>query len=77
MKELKLRLRELREESKRSQEEMAKIIGCSQQTYSRYELHTTEIPLKKLIFLAGFYHTSTDYLLGITEQSEPYPDNVK
>ena len=44
MKELKLRFRELREESRRSQEEMAKIIGCSQQTYSRYELHTTEIP---------------------------------
>ena len=56
---------------------MAKTIGSSQQTYSRYELHTTEIPLKKLIFLAEFYHTSTDYLLGITEQRDPYPDNVK
>lgn len=41
------------------------------------QLHTTEIPLKKLIFLAGFYHTSTDYLLGITDQREPYPDNGK
>lgn len=77
MKELKLRLRELREESKRTQEEMAKNIGCSQQTYSRYELHTTELPLQKLIFLAEFYHTSTDYLLGITDCREPYPDNVK
>lgn len=77
MKELKLRLRELRESSKKNQEEMAKIIGCSQQTYSRYELQTSEIPLEKLVLLSEFYHTSTDYLLGITEQREPYPDNVK
>ena len=44
---------------------MAKKLGVSQQTYSRYESHTTEIPLKLLIALAEFYDTSTDYLLGI------------
>ena len=71
--DLNLRFRELRKESGRSQAEMAKILGCSQQTYSRYELHTTEIPLKSLIFLAEFYHTSTDYLLGITQQKNAYP----
>lgn len=75
MKKLKLRLRELREESGRSQAEMAKILKCSQQTYSRYELHTTEIPLRSLILLAEFYHTSTDYLLGINSHRES--NNVK
>ena len=47
---------------------MAKKLGVSQQTYSRYESHTTEIPLKLLIYLAELYGTSTDYLLDITNQ---------
>ncbi len=56
-----------------SQAAMAKLLKCSQQTYSRYESHTTEIPLESLIFLAEYYDTSTDYLLGITDQIKPYP----
>lgn len=56
-----------------SQSAMAKLLKCSQQTYSRYESHTTEIPLESLIFLAEYYDTSTDYLLGITDQIKPYP----
>lgn len=75
--ELRLRIRDLREDNDMSQAEMAKTLKCSQQTYSRYESHTTEIPLESLIFLAEFYNTSTDYLLGITNQKEPYPKNVK
>lgn len=75
---LNLRLRELREDNSMSQAEMAKLLGCSQQTYSRYESHTTEIPLESLIFLADYYDTSVDYLLGITNQNEPYlRNNVK
>lgn len=56
-----------------SQSAMAKLLKCSQQTYSRYESHTAEIPLESLIFLAEYYDTSTDYLLGITDQIKPYP----
>ena len=72
---LNLRLRELREDNSMSQAEMAKLLGCSQQTYSRYEYHNTEIPLKSLIFLADYYDTSVDFLLGITNHNEPYPKN--
>lgn len=74
---LRLRIRDLREDNDMSQAEMAKLLKCSQQTYSRYESHTTEIPLESLIFLAEYYKTSTDYLLGITNQKEPYPKNRK
>ena len=69
---MKLRLR-LREDRDMSQSAMAKLLKCSQQTYSRYESHTTEIPLESLLFLAEYYDTSTDYLLGITDQIKPYP----
>jgi len=70
---LHLRLRDLREDRDMSQAAMAKLLKCSQQTYSRYESHTTELPLESLIFLAEYYDTSTDYLLGITDQIKPYP----
>ncbi len=73
MAELHLRLRELRKKKELSQAEMAKMLDCSQQTYSRYESHTTEIPLEQLIRLAEYYDTSTDYLLGITNQRKAYP----
>lgn len=78
MLKLQLRLRDLREGNDMSQAEMAKLLGCSQQTYSRYESHITVIPLESLIFLADYYDTSVDYLLGITNHNEPYPrNNVK
>lgn len=63
-----LRFRELREERKRSQSEMAKILHISQQTYSRYESHKTEIPLEKLVYLAKFFDTSVDYLLRVEKE---------
>lgn len=78
MLKLQLRLRDLRENNGMSQAEMAKLLGYSQQTYSRYESHTTEIPLESLIFLADCYDTSVDYLLGITNHNGSYPrNNVK
>lgn len=71
--QLQLRIRDLREDNDMSQSEMAGLLHCSQQTYSRYESHTTEIPLEALIFLAEYYNTSVDYLLGITKEKKPYP----
>lgn len=71
--QLKLRIRDLREDNDKTQAEMAKFLNCSQQTYSRYESHTTEIPLESLIMLAEYYQTSVDYLLGITTIKDPYP----
>lgn len=70
--QLQLRLRDLREDNDMTQAAMANMLKCSQQTYSRYESHTTEIPLESLITLAEFYNTSIDYLLGITNVKEPY-----
>ena len=70
---LHLRIRDLREDRDMTQAQIAKLLNCSQQTYSRYESHTTEIPLESLIFLADFYDTSVDYLLGRTQCRQRYP----
>ena len=40
----------------------------SQTGYSKYETGENDIPPRVLIRLAGFYHTTTDYLLGISDR---------
>ena len=42
-------------------------------TYSQYENGQRQLPIGILIALARFYHTSTDYLLGLTDEQKPYP----
>ena len=67
------RIRELREDRDLTQKEMAAYLKCSQVSYSYYEIGTRSIPTEILIQLARYHHTSTDYLLGLTNRREPYP----
>ena len=71
--EMKLRLRDLREDRDLPQKTLADYLGVHQTTYSDYERGNLNIPLEVLIKLASFYHTSIDYLLGCTDRREPYP----
>ena len=71
------RLRDLREDCDLNQATMAKLLHVAQTTYSRYELGVIDIPTASLIALAHFYHTSTDYLLGMTDESTPYPPSKR
>lgn len=61
------RIRDLREDSDLTQREVAKILHCSQQVYSNYELGQRDIPTAVLIALARFYKTTTDYILGLSD----------
>lgn len=64
---MNLRIRDLREDMDLTQTQLAHILGCTQQTYSRYESGEIVIDIHSLIKLAEFYHTSIDYLVGITD----------
>ncbi|MCI8552631.1 MAG: helix-turn-helix transcriptional regulator [Lawsonibacter sp.] len=66
------RIRDLREDHDLFQKDIAAYLQCSQVSYSHYELGKRDIPTDVLIKLASFYHTSTDYLLGLTDVREPY-----
>lgn len=70
---MKLRIRDLREDQDLTQTQLAKFLGCTQQTYSRYESGEITIDIYNLVKLAEFYHTSSDYLLGLTNEITPYP----
>ena len=51
---------------------LAELLHVSQATYSRYESGGLDIPSGALIALARFYHTSIDYLVGLSDNPEPY-----
>lgn len=65
------RLRDLREDADLNQTQVAKFLGMSQTGYSKYETGENDIPTQVLIKLAGFYKTTTDYILGISERRDP------
>lgn len=67
------RIRELREDHDLTQTQIAKILNMSQTGYSQYEIGKNDIPTLILIKLSEYYHTSIDYLLGITDEIKPYP----
>ena len=62
--EYQRRLRGLREDHDKTQQEIADVLGTSQTMYARYERGANELPVRHLIKLAEYYHVSTDYLLG-------------
>ena len=69
---LRLELAEMRKSKNLTQAELAKILGCSQTTYSRYETGVTCVPVDVLIKLADFYQVSIDYITGRTNERKPY-----
>lgn len=67
------RLKDTREDKDLLQKQVAIVLEITRQQYGLYESGKRTIPLDKLIKLAEFYNTSTDYLLGITDETRPYP----
>lgn len=67
-----LRLKDIREDKDIKQEDVAKYLNCSQVCYSRYENGKRNIPLKTLCMLAQYFDTTTDYILGLTDN----PDKI-
>ena len=65
-------IKDLREDGDITQKEIAAYLHVSQNTYSQYENGQRQLPIECLIALAKFYNTSTDYILGLTEERKPY-----
>ena len=61
------RLKDLREDSDKSQREIAKIIGTSQSYYAQYENGKRAIPFDRAVILAKYYNVSLDYLAGLID----------
>lgn len=68
-----MKLKELRENKKLSQSDIAKIINVSQSNYAKYEREEIEPNIETLKALAEFYGVSLDYLCDF---NPPYSFNL-
>ncbi len=68
MKDYTERIRDLREDHDKTQQEIADYLGTTQQVYSRYEKGINELPIRHLIALCRYYNVSSDYILGLKEE---------
>lgn len=67
------RIRALREDSDRTQSEIAQLLKVGQRTYCDYELGKTRIPVDSLIILAKLYNVSMDYICDLSDVKGSFP----
>lgn len=65
---MKLRIKDMREDADLKQREVAEFLMCDQSLYSKYEREERPVPVEVIVKLAKFYHTTTDYLLGLSNE---------
>jgi len=70
---MKNRILDLRTDADLKQIDVANAIGITQRKYSYIETGTQQVTDEILTKLANFYNTSVDYLLGLTDDRDPYP----
>ncbi len=71
--QMNLRIRDLREDKDLKQRDIAEYLICDQSLYSKYERGERPLPLEYAEKLADYYGVSVDYLLGRTNNKNPYP----
>lgn len=74
-----MNLKEIRKKFGLSQTELAKIANTSQKTISNYEKGSTEPDLKTIIYLADYFHTTIDQLVGhkVAHQIDKFKYNAE
>ena len=65
------RIRDLRHDNDLTQQVVAEYLHMDRRVYSTYERGVREIPVWAVIQLADYYKTSTDYILGRTNNPAP------
>lgn len=67
------RIRALREDNDFNQTQIAELLNVGQKTYSDYELGKIRIPIDSIIVLAKYYNVSLDYICGVSDIKNQYP----
>lgn len=71
MQTYQIRLRQLREDHDKTQEQIATYLGINQTVYSRYETGKNDMKPHQIVALCDYYKVSADYVLGLPE-GRPY-----
>lgn len=72
MASFKVRLRDLREQNKMSQTDLANLLNVSKQTISQYERGIRKPKIDDLLEISDIFNVSTDYLLGSDNYTPRY-----
>ena len=59
------RIRDMREDNDKKQEDIASVLQITRQQYQLYESGKRELPMHHFITLAKYYNVSLDYLAGL------------
>lgn len=65
------RIKSLREDSDKTQQQLADYLNLTRSAYSNYENDLRDIPVEVLSRIADYYHTSVDYLINRTDDASP------
>ena len=66
------RLKEIREDRKIKQKQIATILNVDRSTYAGWETGKDTIPLKRLSKLSDYYNISIDYMTGLSNQTSKF-----
>lgn len=61
------RIYQLRKQAQLSQKQLGEVLGLSNRAICTMEGGSRGTTIEKLVLLAEYFHVSTDYLLGITD----------
>ena len=67
------RIRNLREDRDLKQQDLAKLLNCTQACYSNYENGKREPSLGLLVRMSDYFNVSIDYLLGRSNDPTFHP----
>lgn len=74
MEDYKVRIRVLRKVNGYNQTQIANYLHVCQRTYSDYETGVIRIPVDCLIRLAKYYDVSMDYICGVSNKQNKFPE---
>lgn len=69
-----LRIRDLREDSDKTQKDIANALNMQLTTYREYENQERRVPADFVIKIAKLYNVSIDYICGLTNNPRSYKD---
>lgn len=61
------RLKDIREDADKKQEDVANVLHITRQQYQLYESGKREMPMHHFVTLAKYYNVSLDYLAGLID----------
>ena len=61
------RLKDIREDADKKQEDIALVLGITRQQYQLYESGKREMPMHHFVVLSKYYNVSLDYLAGLID----------